>query len=521
MAESMVEGPELFLGFVGAVGTDLKRVEGLVSQELRRVGYSETHLRLSEFLLDCYANRELRQRTGAPEDERIADLMNAGDALRRVSRRGDAVAMLAMGKVRQIRLTQGGGRPLKRHAFLLHSLKHPDEIYTLREAYGGAFVSISVYTPKNARLKTLCDRIAKSRQAYDPSQFENVSQQLIDTDEKEGGDNFGQNVRDTFPEADVFLDATDPDDLPRQVTRLIEILFRHPYRTPTIDEYGLFHARAAALRSADLSRQVGAVIATGDGEIIAAGCNEVPKAGGGSVWEGRFEDRARDRRDFMIGYDSSTRLKHEIFEEIFDRLRRMGWLEASVASLKAPELVDRAIMSSSAVLSGTRAASIIEFGRIVHAEMSAITDAARRGLSVKDSTLYCTTFPCHVCARHIIASGIKRVVYIEPYPKSMARGLYMGALDVDHDPDADQDAVAFRPFVGISPRRYMEFFEMPRRKDNRGHVVEWRPDVAVPRVKQYPTYLDVEAVHVEQLAEHKLAWGLIGPATLKEDTADE
>ncbi|MDN3612645.1 hypothetical protein QWZ16_23945 [Vibrio ostreicida] len=26
-------------------------------------------------------------------------------------------------------------------------------------------------------------------------------------------------------------------------------------------------------------------------------------------------------------------------------------------------------------------------------------------------------FPCHNCAKHIVASGIKRVVYVEPYPK--------------------------------------------------------------------------------------------------------
>lgn len=62
----------------------------------------------------------------------------------------------------------------------------------------------------------------------------------------------------------------------------------------------------------------------------------------------------------------------------------------------------------------------------MHAEMFAITDAARRGLSVRDATLYCTTFPCHMCARHIIASGIRKVVYIEPYPKSMAKGALQG-----------------------------------------------------------------------------------------------
>ena len=191
-----------------------------------------------------------------------------------------------------------------------------------------------------------------------------------------------------------------------------------------------------------------------------------------------------------------------------------------IAARPTSELVDLALFSKSPILSGTRAASIIEFGRIVHAEMSAITEAARRGLSVKNATLYCTTFPCHVCARHIIASGIRKVVYIEPYPKSMAQRLYKGALDVDHDPDADNNAVEFRAFVGVSPRRYMEFFEMTPRKDSRGHVVEWLPDVAVPRVKQYPTYLDVEAVHVEQLAKHRSDWGLVGAETGKEQEDD-
>jgi deoxycytidylate deaminase len=41
---------------------------------------------------------------------------------------------------------------------------------------------------------------------------------------------------------------------------------------------------------------------------------------------------------------------------------------------------------------------ILEFGRVIHAEMSAISDAARLGRATKDATLFCTTFPCHICA---------------------------------------------------------------------------------------------------------------------------
>ena len=51
-----------------------------------------------------------------------------------------------------------------------------------------------------------------------------------------------------------------------------------------------------------------------------------------------------------------------------------------------------------------------------HAEQTAIIQAARLGLSVDGATLYCTHQPCVICAKMIINSGIKRIVYREGYP---------------------------------------------------------------------------------------------------------
>lgn len=50
----------------------------------------------------------------------------------------------------------------------------------------------------------------------------------------------------------------------------------------------------------------------------------------------------------------------------------------------------------------------------VHAEMAAISTAARLGLSLAGSSLYCTTFPCHNCSKHIVATGVSEVFYLEP-----------------------------------------------------------------------------------------------------------
>ncbi len=52
----------------------------------------------------------------------------------------------------------------------------------------------------------------------------------------------------------------------------------------------------------------------------------------------------------------------------------------------------------------------------LHAEQNALMQAAKFGISTDGATIYVTHKPCSVCARLIINSGIKRVVYIEGYP---------------------------------------------------------------------------------------------------------
>ena len=52
---------------------------------------------------------------------------------------------------------------------------------------------------------------------------------------------------------------------------------------------------------------------------------------------------------------------------------------------------------------------------VLHAEANAITKVAASSNSSKDATIYVTSAPCIECAKLIIQSGIKRVVYSEKY----------------------------------------------------------------------------------------------------------
>ena len=61
--------------------------------------------------------------------------------------------------------------------------------------------------------------------------------------------------------------------------------------------------------------------------------------------------------------------------------------------------------------------------RGLHAEQNAIIQAAKSGTNIDGATIYITTQPCVVCAKMLINSGIKEVVYSNPYPDELAMSM--------------------------------------------------------------------------------------------------
>jgi len=114
--------------------------------------------------------------------------------------------------------------------------------------------------------------------------------------------------------------------------------------------------------------------------------------------------------------------------------------------------------------------------------MNALSCAARRGIPLEGLTLYCTTFPCHLCARHLLSAGLSEVVYIEPYPKSLAVDLYDEAIVLGGSRQPNR--LVFRPFTGVSPTRFLDFFDYGKRKDTFGFAEKWEPKNACPRTRQ-------------------------------------
>ncbi|MBI5764262.1 MAG: cytidine deaminase [Planctomycetes bacterium] len=485
MLEKAYTESELIIGLVGAVGTELGKVREELEARLKTIGYTVIQVKVTQDVIPLIVKSKTWP--DGDEYERLMSLMDAGDEARKNSGDNSILALGAAAFINSKRTREKQDpQPQPKRAYIISALKHPEEVERLREIYPEGFYLIGVHSDPERRLAYLTtDRRISAAHA----------KHLIQRDEDEELEH-GQKLIDTFHLSDFFLRIEGHDDrLKQSLWRILDLLFGDPYVTPTFDEYAMFLAFAASLSSADLSRQVGAVVTLGD-QVVATGANDCPKAKGGRYWPQfndvthRIEDQ-KDGRDYMRGQDSNKVEKQRIINEILEGAHKAG--------------LDRGKLDE--LLNASRISDLTEFGRVVHAEMDAILSCVRVGISTKGATLYATTFPCHNCAKHIIAAGISRVVFIEPYQKSMAPefhtdSIYVGLKDAQNLPAGAMEKVCFEPFMGVGPRRFFDLFSVRlgsgytlKRKDASGKKLDWKPEQGILRLQMLPaSYLDLEII---------------------------
>lgn len=471
--------PEIVVGVVCAVGTDYNPVRDCLTSVLAQYGYTTRVVRISALIPKLTAFPLV----DAPEIDRINSYMDAGNAGCHDSNKKDLWALGSIADINATRIRQGdinsvsAQEPLPRTAHIVLSLKRPEEVATLRKVYGDGFFLVGVFATQKERLDHLLNQNAPKQDAID----------LIRRDSEEA-DPFGQKTRATFHLSDVFVQLRDKAYEP-QLQRFFDLVFSDPFITPTQREHAMYLAYASSLRSGQLGRQVGAALTSKSGDVLSLGCNDVPKPGGGLYWPG-----SNDRRDHILGHDTNDRQRDKIVDLLIDRLPESIQGE----TLQELRQAFRGFLD------------ITEYGRAVHAEMDALLTCARSGVSPVGGILYTTTFPCHNCTRHIIAAGISRVIYIEPYAKSRAEELHEDAIVVEEKASDDGHGgrwkVPFTAFVGVGPRRYFDLFsltqsrgfELTRKRD--GKMVQVTRSGAFARVPMSPfSYIQREAIAIKEL----------------------
>lgn len=464
--------PELFFGLVAPIGVSLKGCVDQFKTSLRDRGYDPVEIKVTDIFekLKLYIPPDVPLDTHT-EYSRYKTYIDYGNQLRRVFEDDAVMSVLSIARIARKRMLLPEPS-YQKVAYIIHQFKRKEEIDLMRSVYGRQFFQVSVYSRRGARVDHLAAKFASTENSANRNKYRSQAEEIVQRDYNESGDPHGQKVVKVFHDGDVIINID--ISTPRfsvQIDRFVRLLFGSNLISPTRIEYGMFIAKAAALRTLDLSRQVGAAIFSKDGEIISLGSNEVPRAGGGTYWC----DDPYDDREYMRGIDSNDQRKKEILLEILRLLKAED-------KFNDDQIKDSQFMDA------------LEYGRIIHAEMSAIIDAARMGRATRGASLFCTTFPCHMCAKHIVGSGIKMVFFLEPYPKSLVNDLHSDSISVERNDRgrySEHPSVDFEHFYGISPRRYRELFERGSRKAN-GNFCEWisspnRPNINVssPRYHEY------------------------------------
>ena len=314
---SSLDYPELVVAIAGPIGVDMDQITQSIKAAFSTLGYESSLIKLTTEIA----------RYQITDEESLAEIakwsaqqdtfhvymrkMSEANALRKQYGSGDVLSRIAIDAIRADRKTATGAldKVRARHVYIIRQLKRPEEVTLLRKVYRKQFILASAYAPESERKEQLCQRLSgELSTAATHAEIGYFAEQLIERDAAEDQEALGQQLSETFHLADVFIDGLSKAKMDDKLERFTAALFGRNDIAPSKDEYGMYAAKSASLRSSDLSRQVGAALFTDDGELITQGRNEVPKAHGGTYWDLELPDH----RDIKKGFDPNDRHKKEI-----------------------------------------------------------------------------------------------------------------------------------------------------------------------------------------------------------------
>lgn len=415
----------------------------------------------------------------------------------------------------------------KKVVYLIDQLKNNDEYRLLSYLYGLNYVQISLFSKQEKRDDLLKQRFANdkiNRKKISSNQIEGIinninkkyklklkakeiidnfyneiladsSHKLMEKDFIEIDDAFeikksGQRIFKLFHKSHYFINLDYPEEKnKKEIDKFIALLFGEYKEYPTSEEFGMALAYQASVRSNfPGERHIGAAIISENGEVISVASIRAPS-------KNSTNPSLHDRNLIQDGYDHF----HKNIK---------SWERILKNCLNCKEVQDKEHIKSLRKF----ISELIDFHPCTHAEISAILDAAKNGVSIRNATIYSTTFPCHLCAKDIINAGIKRVVYLEAYPKSKNRILYPNLIDFD--PNSESTLIPFIFFHGVGPKRYAYLYSLDNKTGELKYPQIFKADIPLyykQKEKDVINYIDNllrnknnhGLEHLDNLIKHK------------------
>jgi hypothetical protein len=285
---------EVVFAVVGYVGSGTSEVamalKGLLEQGRLEGGKFDVEILKARKVIADWAARNGHEAPKTPANNLATSrtYQDLGDKMRS----GGDHAIVARELIQQIRLTRAARCGISepgndavhpdgtRRAYILDSIRHPAEVELLRRVYQDSFVLVGIVCDTKVRLQRITKKYRNAGES---------DAQLFMARDARAKEKYGQRVSDAFHMADFFVDNTVDrfiDGAPNEdwdINDKLSRLTSSEIVRPQISETAMYDAYGAAMRSACLSRQVGAALLDSKGIVIATGVNEVPRAGGGVI----------------------------------------------------------------------------------------------------------------------------------------------------------------------------------------------------------------------------------------------
>jgi deoxycytidylate deaminase len=415
----MAEGKSrqgVVIGLTGSFGSGCSTVGQILAET------GEFHVES----LSAAIKKEAQKRGIEPERRVLQDL---GDELRKPQGRRHVLARKAI---------QAAHDNLGTRALVLDGIRNLGEVEWLRQRYS-RFYLIAVDASRDTRYGRLKGSYGKNEAVFDEDDRRDSLEPFA----------YGQQVELCVDAADVLIineadmarSKSIKQSFAEKVLDYVGLMVSPGKRPPTHVELLMHYAYSASLRSSCLKRQVGAVIATPDHSVIASGYNEVPPG----------EESCRVR----FGQCYRDKVRNEYIATL--RVLQCGCGE-KITPTHVPEKEGAEVHCRACGRDLTplfRRTKALDLCQSLHAEETALLQGARLGgMGHQGMVLYTTTFPCLLCAKKIVHTGIKEVIYVEPYPvKEAAQSLSAADVTATRFEGVKSPAFhrLFKPGTGAEP----------------------------------------------------------------------
>lgn len=287
----------------------------------------------------------------------------------------------------------------------IDAIRNPFEAYFFHQRYSG-FYLLSINTPNEERLKHL-------RESHKFSE-----DQIIALDKKEYPDRLSgtdvyisQNIQRCIELSDIHLNNPDRaqfnnNELSSQLFWYISLILHPGLVTPTSIERGMQLAFSAKLNSGCISRQVGAIVTDKNYSIKAVGWNSTP--------EGQTPCLLRNAEELLDGGEEDVYSIYERTDVKFQNVMKCTFnTEINSSHLKGRK-VSYCFKDIQNKIDGEKNQV---HTRSLHAEENAFLQIAKYGgEAIQNGFLFTTASPCELCSKKAYQLGIKKVIYIDPYP---------------------------------------------------------------------------------------------------------